>query len=157
MHIESLSIVAEIDEHPDLSHLGEFSTDPGPEDRTIDRSERGAMGRHEKRYFVAPEWVDDPDHVEENWRRAEAYGDTWVNVGVMARAVVTIDGIYQSLRSGGVWGVESDASDDHLETLAREELGELLDVLAAIGLSPEEGRTVEWSDASYLSGPAVDV
>ena len=39
----SVKIRHEIDPDPDLSHLGRYSNEPGPEDRTIDCTNRGKL------------------------------------------------------------------------------------------------------------------
>lgn len=44
-------------------------------------------------------------------------------------------GPIQKLTSGGLWGVESDSGDDHLESIEQEELAELKHELLAIGFS----------------------
>jgi hypothetical protein len=41
----------------------------------------------------------------------------------------------QTIRSGGLWGIESDSGDDYLTEVENEQLDELKDELHAIGFS----------------------
>lgn len=145
----TVRLTVEIDDDPDLSFIGTFQDAPGPADRTIDRREKGTMGQNEHRYFVAAnsaEQTGNPDSVAQDWERAEAYGTEWVMVGVRAVATLTVAGTTQTLRSGGVWGVENDAGPDHLTFLAGEELSELHAILTGMGLDVGNTLTAEWAD-----------
>ena len=133
----TLTIDVEPDDHPDLSHLGTWTDDPGPDDRTVDRIERGIYGRHEARYFVAAMSADEtgnPDSVEQDWKRMETYGRTWHMIGIRATVTVEVDGTKQTFKSRGLWGIESDAGDDYLEEIAREELADLKTTLDAFSV-----------------------
>lgn len=155
--IESIRVVTEPDDMADFSYLGEFTDAPGPDDRTIDRQARGTQARGEHRYFVAahsPETTGNPASVEQDWHRAEAYGDEWHMVGIRAVATLTIRGVRQTLTSGGLFGVESDADDSYLQEVALEELADLRDTLAALDVDAE-GVTPEWDSQLGPSGPVV--
>jgi hypothetical protein len=76
-------------------------------------------------------WMDDPEHAD----RREAYerGD-FAFVGVRAEAEVVIEGVGQTLTSGGLWGIESDTSDEYLREVAEEEYRDLRQILLSIGV-----------------------
>jgi hypothetical protein len=65
--------------------------------------------------------------------------EDWCFVGIIAKAVVEIqdgEGIRQTLRSGGLWGIESDSRKEHLEEVAKEELTQLKEELIGFGVGP---------------------
>ena len=55
-------------------------------------------------------------------------------LGVHAEADVTIDGVVQTLTSGGLWGIESDSGDEYIEEVAVQEYEELRKILKTIGV-----------------------
>jgi hypothetical protein len=59
-------------------------------------------------------------------------------VGVRVEADVFIEGTEQTLTSPGLWGVESDLSEDELDQLVAEEWSALRAVLKAVGVSTEQ-------------------
>ena len=77
----------------------------------------------------------DQDDFED---RREAYqrGD-FAFVGVHAEADVVIEGVVQTLTSGGMWGVESD-SKEYIEEVAVEEYAALREILTSIGVSTSQ-------------------
>jgi hypothetical protein len=71
-----------------------------------------------------------------DYTRMEALerGD-WHFVGLYAEAKVGMpNGVVQTLRSRGLWGIESDSDHEHLTDIARDELDQLADDLKALGL-----------------------
>jgi hypothetical protein len=124
------------DVDPDTSHLGEYSNTPT--EIAVDRKERGDMGRGEYRYFnpaMSGEETGNPDSPEQDYQRMEALqrGD-WAYIGVIAKAEVQLTSdLVQVLRSGGLWGVESDSGADYLKEVADEELCSLRTELEAVG------------------------
>jgi len=57
---------------------------------------------------------------------------SWYYVGIVAKAEIkTTTGTIQTIRSGGLWGIESDAGD-YLEQVAQEQLTELRAELTAL-------------------------
>ena len=57
---------------------------------------------------------------------------SWYFVGIAAKAEIkTTTGTIQTIRSGGLWGIESDAGD-YLEQVAQEQLAELRAELTAL-------------------------
>lgn len=142
--ILEVRIRQETDTDPDLSFLGEYTSKPGRPECTIDREARGDQGRNEFQYFVAAnsgEETGNPESVEQDYQRMEAYnrGD-WHMVGVWAEARVqlTDQGAVQTIRSGGLWCIESDSEDGYLDEVEREELTALERELAGAGFSPME-------------------
>jgi hypothetical protein len=97
---------------------------------------------------------EDPDvsylDQEEFTDRREAYqrGD-FTFVGVRAQAEVVIEGIVQTIVSGGLWGIESDA-DAYIEEVAGEEYSDLRKILTSIGVSTSQlpssmdRKWIEW-------------
>ncbi len=138
------------DEDADTSHMGEYSNSPANA-YVIDRKDRGDMGHNEYRYFnpsfnyvdkngnarpgLEPHVID--KYVQEDYRRMEALGrGDWSYVGVIAKAEIQLNGqsTIQVLRSGGLWGVESDSGAEYLAEVAKDELAGLRTDLEAIGL-----------------------
>jgi hypothetical protein len=143
VQIERVYLDRQTDECPDLSHLGEYSSAPGPDDKTIDRQERGDMGTRELRYFVAAMSGADsgnPESVEQDYRRMEDYNrQGWCMIGIIAKAVVRMpSGLTQTIRSGGLWGVESDSESSYLADVEKEELTGLRAELESIGCTPRQ-------------------
>jgi hypothetical protein len=141
--IDKIVIIHETDTNPDTSDIGEYTSVPGPDDRTIDRRERGDMGCGEYRYFVAAvsgEETGNLDSVEQDYQRMEALrvGD-WCYIGVHARAELSYDigqgsRRIQRMESGGLWGIESDSGDDYLMEVEQEELADLRRHLETFGV-----------------------
>lgn len=128
------------DTFPDLSYLGKYDNQPTVA-WAIDRKERGDMRHGQYRYFnpaMSGKETGNDASPEQDYQRSEAYnrGDWWV-VGIIAKAEVrlTEHGPTQTLRSGGLWGVESDGGEAYLSEIGREQLSQLCDELEAIGLS----------------------
>jgi len=76
-------------------------------------------------------WMDDPENAD----RREAYerGD-FAFVGVRAEAEVVVEGVAQTLTSGGLWGTESDSGEEYLREVAEEEYRDLRQILLSIGV-----------------------
>ncbi len=75
-------------------------------------------------------------YIKQDYQRHESYnrGD-WCMLGIIAKATVqlTSKGPVQTLRSGGLWGIESDSEEDYFATVEREELDDLRRQLEAVG------------------------
>lgn len=57
----------------------------------------------------------------------------WNFIGIIAKVeVLTSNGVLQTIRSGGLWGIESDAGD-YLDEVGKEELANLRSELMALG------------------------
>lgn len=119
-----------------------------------DCDERGDMERHQYRYFnPSSNYVDKnghalPDHsydevkkyVLQDYKRMETLnrGD-WCFIGLAAEAEIVTQARQgnpiQKIHSGGLWGIESDSDDSHIEETEKEELSELKNQLLALGFS----------------------
>lgn len=80
-------------------------------------------------YFDEDEFTD---------RRAEFERGDFTFVGVRAEAEVAIEGVIQTLTSGGLWGIESDSDESYIEDVALEEYDALREILKAVGVSTRE-------------------
>lgn len=144
------------DDDPDLSYLGEFTNDPSPEafirygehsgKQVKDLGEDDSLPEKGREYrFFLPgmtaEQTGNPESPKQDWRRMEDYGNGWSMVGIIAKAVIqTESGISQTLRSGGIWGVESDISKEYVAELEKEELSALHRELENLGFKPRAIR-----------------
>jgi hypothetical protein len=114
---------------------------------------RPAPKLHGIRVLVLPDEDPDPSYLDQgefaDRREAFRRGD-FSFVGVRAEAEVDIGGIVQTLTSGGLWGVESDAGDSYVEEVAGEEWAELRRVLTDVGVPTSKLPTevdpnwIEW-------------
>jgi hypothetical protein len=77
------------------------------------------------------------DQDEFKDRRAEYDRGDFKFVGVRADAEVTIEGVVQTITSGGIWGVESDA-EGQIRMLAEDEYADLRKILTSIGVSTSQ-------------------
>jgi hypothetical protein len=93
----------------------------------------------------------DPDEQNDYEERKEAYrrGD-FSFVGVRAEAEITVDGILQTIVSGGLWGIESDSGDEYIKEVGGEEYTDLRRILKTLGVPTSELPTevepsqIEW-------------
>jgi len=129
------------DEAPDLSRYGEYSQTPGPEDRTIDRRGHGYMSG-EYPYFIAAmsgEQTGNPDSVRQDYERMEAYNrGEWGMLGIRAEADIVVSHTLQTIKSPGLWSVESDSGSDEFRQIADEQVEELKSILAEMGIKPKK-------------------
>ncbi len=136
--ILGVKVHKDVDDCPDTSWIGEYHSDH--RDGAIDRKERGDMGRNEYRFFLpamTAEQTGNPDSPEQDYARMEGYnrGD-WGMIGIWAEAEVVLTGnTVQHIRSGGLWGIESDSDNDYLDQVECEQLAELREQLFAIGFT----------------------
>lgn len=134
-----------IDEDGDISDLGRFTDEA--EAGAFVRSTGEVLGDNsdtwpdfdgrgrEFRFFVpamSAEETGNPDSPKQDWRRAEDYGNGWSYVGVIAKAEIVVNGVCQIIRSGGLWGIESD-SGDYFDEVESEQLAELREVIQSLG------------------------
>ena len=92
-------------------------------------------------------WMDDPENAD----RREAYenGD-FTFIGVMAEAEIVVEGVIQHIRSGGLWGTESDSGEEYIREIAADEYADLRKILTSIGVSTSQLPTefdpkwIEW-------------
>lgn len=93
---------------------------------------------HEARYFHPAEWLDGED-AEQAYERMEAlnHGD-WQYIGLRAVAIVDVGETLQTIETAGLWGIESDSGSDYLVEVASDELHQLRDILADMGINPSD-------------------
>jgi hypothetical protein len=77
----------------------------------------------------------DLHYIEEDCERCESLNrGNWCYLGIIAKAkVVLADGVVQAIRSGGLWGIESDSGEDYLSGVEKDELANLRKQLEAVG------------------------
>jgi len=116
LKIESVELKWEVDEYPDTSYLGEFKRNGSYESCNYDTDS------------------DDPEiqkYIEQDKQRLLDYGNTWHCLGCTAKMVVSYklneqgDRRLETLKSGGLWGIESDSPDEYFEDIAIEALNDL--------------------------------
>ena len=152
--IDSVRVVKEVDIDAGFSWLGEFT------DRQDDWSICRQAGEYvanlpddydfpercrEYRYFVpyaggeAPGTADFQKYGKHDWERMEAYErKQWCFVGLRAEAKIVVNGICQTISSGGLWGIESDSEDAYFAEVAQEELHSLADLLTELGFTKRQ-------------------
>ena len=59
-------------------------------------------------------------------------------IGARAEAEVIIEETTQTLRSGGLYGIESDSEDEYIDEIAAQEWAALRAVLKTVGVSTEQ-------------------
>lgn len=77
----------------------------------------------------------DIEYARQDCQRLENLGKTWDYVGIIAKAEVWNPQTQttQTLRSGGLWGIESDSDKEYLVSVQAEELAGLKAELLALG------------------------
>lgn len=125
----------------------------------------GDMGRHEYRYFNPSfnyvdkngKATDTPENVRkytrQDYERMERLNaGNWCFIGIRAEAEIQLTATwdnsvvskvswrtpiapYQTITSGGLWGIESDSDAAYLESVEQEELSDLKAQLLALGFS----------------------
>lgn len=89
-------------------------------------------------------WLDQTDEemgegFEESARkRLATYGHDWYMIGIWAEATIGSGGPFQTIRSGGLWGVESDSDVQYITDIERDERDELISILRAINIDVRE-------------------
>jgi len=84
-----------------------------------------------------------------DFERMEAYNSQqWSYMGIQAKAVISYEigqghRRLETLTSGGLWGIESDAGDEYITEVETEQLEDLKGHLEAFGVDCSEWDTVE--------------
>lgn len=144
IQLNKVWIDEELDECPDLSHIGRYSEKPSED--CIDLVAEGKWKRGMYRYFNPGRTVKEtgnPDSPRQDWRRMEDYGGTWHMIGITAKAEIVVNGVTQTIRSGGRWGVESDSEPGYIASVKREELIALREICLALGVTAEDFKACE--------------
>jgi hypothetical protein len=156
IRIDNIKIVIEPDTDCS-SELGEYSSTPGPDDRTIDRQERGDQQHGQYRYWIAEmsgEETGNPESVEQDYKRAESLNrGEWCFEHLYVRATVSYDCGHgcrriERLKSAGIGGIESDESREDKLSTVREELEDLRTHLARFN--------VDLTEFNVLAEQAID-
>lgn len=110
--------------------------------RSYEPARRRASVRLETVRIVVDQDTDpDPSYLDqeefEDRRREYERGDFGF-VFVRAEADVVIGDLVQTLRSGGLYGIESDSDESYISEVAAEEWSSLRDVLKAVGVPTSE-------------------
>ena len=154
LQIIGVKIEHKPDEDPDTSWLGEYSNTP--KEHAIDRQERGDMGRNEFRYFnpaMSGEQTGNPESPEQDYQRMESLNaGQWCFIGIIAKAELRnpATSVTQVVRSGGLWGIESDSEKDYLASVEKGQLAELRAELLAFGIGPR-GIAHAFKSVQHLS------
>ena len=160
--ILSIKTVHVVDESPDTSCLGEytdewgefyFDREQGRMLKTLERDrdyEVPSRGRN-YRFFIPYAGGETPGSAryilygKQDLARMEGLckGD-WGFIGIYAEATVLLTGqITQTLRSGGLYGIENDGDNGDLAEVEGEELKALQDELLAAGFKLSQIEAVE--------------
>lgn len=168
--LREVKINVVVDDNPDLSYLGEYGKAYKP--GAIDREEQGDYEPGQFQYFYPssnhyPHNPKNWEHVTkadrgkvikkygslraadeaytlQDYRRMETFGDSWHCVGIYAVATVLMGDTLQEIRSGGLWGIESDSGLSDLREVAQDELNELRETLRhELAITPPDS---EWQE-----------
>jgi hypothetical protein len=92
-----------------------------------------------QQYDINSKDSEERKYALQDKKRLEAYyNNEWHFVGVQAVAEIRINGISQTISSGGLWGIESDSSDEYFDEIFEEEKEQLKDVLLQLGFTEKE-------------------
>lgn len=154
MELLSVKIKIKEEEYPDYSFLGKFTDDIEPGVIRTDTWEfmRWEFGkpidvpakRRDYRFFK-PEACGEKVGTEAYYKYAKQdakrmrklLNGHWCYVGIWAEAEIVVNSVIQKIRSGGIWGIESDCKE-YIEEIKEEELGALKNILVSIGITKEE-------------------
>lgn len=154
--IESVRIERKADESPDTSFMGEYGNlaKPGAIIATgehvgkflseLTEDDEAPTRSRLYPYFNPAYWNYGETDIASEQARKSAKADfdrmqglndsQWFYVGVIAKAViVSTNQTLQTLRSGGLWGIESDSGKEYFAEVEAEQLGELRKELEAFG------------------------
>jgi hypothetical protein len=121
--VKAVRIMSAVDESPDLSWLEDESRYKGEPPRMVAK------------------------YLAQDQERLRTYGDQWWMIGIWAEADVVVDGVIQKIRSGGLWGIESDSDKSYFQEVAGEEYRALVDILKQIGVRRiPPFKDAEWKD-----------
>ena len=107
-----------------------------------DCDESGDRDRNELRYFnTSGNYTGEPiadivTYTKQDYARMESLNNqNWYYLGIGAEAKVTIGNVCQTIKSGGLWGIESDSEESYLKEEEQNQLAELRGVLYEMGFS----------------------
>jgi hypothetical protein len=134
--ITKVSIKHVIDPSPDLSWLETKVED----EKIVDSCRYTDKDIAQHGIEQVQEWI------EQDRRRLAECGETWHMTGIFIEASIQTseDGriwMHNTIRSSGIWSVESDSNDVHLRELEAEQLEELRSILADLDFAAVEIET----------------
>jgi len=62
----------------------------------------------------------------------------WSLIGIQAEAEIRINGIYETITSPGLWGIESDSEESYFDEVYIEEKEELSSMLRTLGFTDKQ-------------------
>ncbi|MFL6437724.1 MAG: hypothetical protein ACJ71Q_09105 [Terriglobales bacterium] len=157
--IVSVTIKHVMDESPDTSYLGEYGNDATSDyticrrhdedcpsfwysgDECADSCSADNVSSREYRFFNPNvenhKGLSDDEirkYCKQDYERMEALnaGD-WYYMGIRAQAEIAVNGVCQTITSGGLWGIESNSDADYIRSIEQDELAHLEEQLAELG------------------------
>jgi len=92
-----------------------------------------------QQYDINSKDIEERKYALQDKKRLEAYyNDEWHFVGVQVVAEIRIDGLLQTISSGGLWGIESDSGNEYFDEVFEEQKEQLKDVLLQLGFTEKE-------------------
>lgn len=92
-----------------------------------------------QQYDINSKDSEERKYALQDKKRLEAYyNDEWYFIGIQAKAEIRINGISQTISSGGLYGIESDSGDEYLDEVFEEQKEELKDNLLELGFTEKE-------------------
>lgn len=148
--IDKIIIEHVIDTHPDTSWLGEYTSDLDDgiivrqydkfyEDLTEEEIEEITTRTREHtgfRPYAGGEKIGTKEYKEygmQDYERMEKInnGSIWF-IGIVAKAIIFVNGTRQHIFSGGLWRIESDSDSLYIEEIENGQLSELKEQLEAL-------------------------
>lgn len=135
--INKIILKHSVDYDSDLSYLGNFSNTAGKFAIAHDG------GRNSYKYFNA-ENVENMKQAKENYDRMMQYEKgAVVDFGIMAEAEISTseDGniwTINHIKSGGLWGIESDSEESYIKQIEEEQLNDLKYILLQLGFTEDD-------------------
>ena len=100
----------------------------------------GIVWREDEDADISYLWLGDEAYAKEDAARLAAYrAGEWHMKGCWAEALVVTAGVTQTIKSGGLWGIESDSGEEYLREIEEEERAELLCILESLGFDATAG------------------
>jgi len=83
--------------------------------------------------------------------------DEFSFIGIQAEAEIVVEGVCQTITSGGLWNIESDSDTSYLFEIEREELDQLRAILQALGFKDSELHNPSNHPPTVGGNPANDL
>lgn len=101
------------------------------------------------RVRVIPDDSPDTSYLKQDGfedRLAQYNASEFHFIGIRVEARININGLLQTISSGGLWGIEDDSDQGFLDETAQEELRELKGQLSALGFTERQLDGIELED-----------